>query len=184
MTIAFGLQRFFGDIRYHRERYRQFLGVAFIVLISFAGQPQFPMYWIGAVMVVAGVAIRLWASGHVKKDKVLATDGPYAYVRHPLYVGNLILLFGFSLASGLWWSFPVLIVFLLTRSNGKRGTRKHMRLSRGSRRTGTMLLASGHSSRAFAGTVSRSSLCSCFPVFLSCTSGMCIDALWRQRCAA
>jgi protein-S-isoprenylcysteine O-methyltransferase Ste14 len=118
MTIAFGLQRFFGDIRYHRERYRQFLGVAFIVLISFAGQPQFPMYWIGAVMVVAGVAIRLWASGHVKKDKVLATDGPYAYVRHPLYVGNLILLFGFSLASGLWWSFPVLIVFLLKGAMG------------------------------------------------------------------
>ncbi len=114
MTMALGIQRFLGDIRYQRERYRQFLGVAFIVLVSFAGQPLFPIYWIGAAMVVAGVAIRLWASGHVKKDKVLATDGPYAYVRHPLYVGNLILLFGFALASGLWWGLLLLIAFLLT----------------------------------------------------------------------
>ena len=113
MAMVFGLQRFFTDIRYSRERYRQFLGIAFIVLVSLVGQPQMLLYSIGASLVFVGIAIRLWASGHVKKDKMLATDGPYAYVRHPLYVGNLLLLFGFSIASGLWWSFPLLIAFLL-----------------------------------------------------------------------
>lgn len=112
MTMVFGLQRFLTDVRHSRERYRQFLGIAFIVLVSLIGQPQMPFYLIGAGLVVVGVAIRLWASGHVKKDKMLATDGPYAYVRHPLYVGNLLLLFGFAMASGLWWSFPLLIAFL------------------------------------------------------------------------
>ena len=113
MSMAFGLRRFIGDIRYHRERFRQFLGIAFIILVSVAGSPEQTVYLIGAVLVIVGSAIRLWASGHVKKNKVLATTGPYAFVRHPLYVGNLALLFGFALASGLWWAILLLIGFLL-----------------------------------------------------------------------
>ena len=50
--------------------------------------------------------------GSVKKKKELATDGPYAYARHPLYVGNILILVGYSVASNLWWSF-VLMAFLL-----------------------------------------------------------------------
>jgi protein-S-isoprenylcysteine O-methyltransferase Ste14 len=55
----------------------------------------------------------MWASGHIKKDKVLATNGPYVYVRHPLYVGNILLGTGFTLASGLWWSLPLFILILI-----------------------------------------------------------------------
>lgn len=54
----------------------------------------------------------MWASGHVKKNAVLATDGPYAYVRHPLYVGNILILTGFALAASLWWTIPLLVIFL------------------------------------------------------------------------
>jgi protein-S-isoprenylcysteine O-methyltransferase Ste14 len=113
MPMAFGLRRFFADIRDHRERFRQFLGIAFIILVSIAGNPGPAPYLAGAALVIVGSAIRLWASGHVKKNKVLATTGPYAFVRHPLYVGNFALLFGFALASGLWWAIPLLIGFLL-----------------------------------------------------------------------
>lgn len=67
----------------------------------------------GGTLVILGIAARLWASGHIKKNKVLASDGPYAYVRHPLYVGNITLGFGFALASGLWWSLPLLVGILL-----------------------------------------------------------------------
>ena len=66
------------------------------------------------VIAVLGILVRLWASGHVKKDKVLATTGPYAYVRHPLYVGNHLITFGFCLASGLWWSFIAWLAIALT----------------------------------------------------------------------
>ena len=109
-----GLQKFLKDIRYHRERFRQFIGISFVMLVSIAGKPFKILLFVGLLLVILGIAIRLWASGHIKKDKKLAADGPYAYVRHPLYVGNITLGVGFSLASSLWWGLPLLIVILLT----------------------------------------------------------------------
>ena len=112
MAMAFGLQQFLHDIRYRRERFRQFIGISFVILVSAAGEPKGPLFIFGGVLVFLGIAVRLWASGHIKKNKALATDGPYAYVRHPTYVGNLTLGFGFALASGLWWGLPLFIVIL------------------------------------------------------------------------
>jgi protein-S-isoprenylcysteine O-methyltransferase Ste14 len=108
-----GLKKFFHDIRSHRERFRQFIGIAFIILVSVTAQPERWLFYVGTILVFLGIAIRLWASGHIKKNKILATDGPYAYVRHPIYVGNITLGVGFSLASGLWWSLPLLALVLL-----------------------------------------------------------------------
>ena len=108
-----GLSRMFYDLRRRRERQRQFVGILFVVVVTFAGRPDMrtfvPALWIVGV----GMLVRLWASGHVKKDKELATEGPYALVRHPLYVGNLLIGIGFCLASGLWWSWAVWAVVLL-----------------------------------------------------------------------
>jgi hypothetical protein len=112
MEKTFGLQRLLHNIRYRRDRFRQFIGISFTILVSAAGKPKPILFTVGAVLVLMGIAIRMWASGHIKKNKVLATDGPYAYVRHPLYVGNITLGIGFALASGLWWSIPLLISIL------------------------------------------------------------------------
>lgn len=109
MTISFGLQKFLDDIRYNRDRYRQFVGITYVILVSIAGKPNTMLFFTGTILVIIGISIRMWASGHIKKNKVLATDGPYAYVRHPLYVGNLTLGFGFALASSLWWSIPLFL---------------------------------------------------------------------------
>lgn len=108
-----GLEKFLKDIRYHRERYRQFLGISYVMLVSIAGKPLKVLLIAGFPLVILGIAIRLWASGHIKKDKTLAIDGPYAYVRHPLYVGNITLGVGFSIASSVWWGLPLLIVIML-----------------------------------------------------------------------
>jgi hypothetical protein len=113
MAKELGVKRFMHDIRHRRDRYRQFIGIAFIFLVTASGTPTAGLFLIGAVIVVLGSAVRLWASGHIKKNKALATDGPYAYVRHPLYVGNILLGVGFSLASGLWWSTPLFIGILV-----------------------------------------------------------------------
>jgi len=51
--------------------------------------------------------IRLWAAGHVRKNEVLATDGPYAFVRHPQYLGNCLLATGMCLASGRIWAIAI-----------------------------------------------------------------------------
>ena len=113
MIKGIGWKKLIDDLRYHRDRYRQFIGISFLLLVTAAGEPKALLYWPGLAVAVAGMAIRLWASGHIKKDKALATDGPYGYVRHPLYVGNILLGIGFSLACGLWWGVPLFIGILI-----------------------------------------------------------------------
>lgn len=49
---------------------------------------------LGAVLLVAGEAVRIWAAGHLRKSVELVTVGPYRYVRHPLYLGRLLILAG------------------------------------------------------------------------------------------
>jgi len=106
------VHHFIREMRYH-EPSRQLLALAYILILAIFAEPGLEMlYWIGFGIAAFGTLIRLWASGHVKKNKELATDGPYAYVRHPLYVGNILLLLGFCIASQLWWSIPVMLGFL------------------------------------------------------------------------
>ncbi len=111
MPEAHGLNKFIRPLRYH-EASRQWFAVLFVLLVSLAGQPTRELLIAGGIIALLGTLIRLWASGHVKKNKVLATDGPYAYVRHPLYVGNILLLLGFSIAANLWWAY-LLMAFLI-----------------------------------------------------------------------
>jgi protein-S-isoprenylcysteine O-methyltransferase Ste14 len=58
---------------------------------------------IGNVLVISGLLIRAFASAHVQKNEVLATSGPYAHTRNPLYLGSLVLAAGFVIASRNWW---------------------------------------------------------------------------------
>lgn len=104
---------FLYSLRYRRDRYRQALGIGFVILVSALSLPRPALVAGGLLLVAIGVVIRLWASGHIRKNHELAMDGPYALVRHPLYVGNIFLLTGFALASGLWWSWILLVVILL-----------------------------------------------------------------------
>ncbi len=54
----------------------------------------------GVLLVVLGEAVRFWAAGYISKDAVIATGGPYAFVRNPLYFGSLLLSVGYGLVSG------------------------------------------------------------------------------------
>lgn len=106
------LNRFIQKLRYH-EQSRQWFAVIFVLLVSWLGDTEQNLLIAGAVVASFGEIIRLWASGHVKKNKQLATDGPYAYVRHPLYVGNILIVIGFSIACNLWWSYVLMVALLL-----------------------------------------------------------------------
>jgi protein-S-isoprenylcysteine O-methyltransferase Ste14 len=69
----------------------------------------------GALLVAAGQALRFWAVRHIgtisrtrtTRYGPLITDGPYAFMRNPLYVGNWFLWTGFVVWSGLLWMLPV-----------------------------------------------------------------------------
>jgi protein-S-isoprenylcysteine O-methyltransferase Ste14 len=43
-------------------------------------------------------------------QKVIST-GPYALVRHPMYVGGLVMIVGIPLALGSWWGLLMIVLF-------------------------------------------------------------------------
>jgi protein-S-isoprenylcysteine O-methyltransferase Ste14 len=85
------------------RRIRVPLGFVFTVLYLWLAKPTVESLLIGAGLVIPGLAIRGLASGHLQKNEQLATGGPYAYTRNPLYLGSLILSVGFALAARSWW---------------------------------------------------------------------------------
>jgi len=73
------------------RRIRVPLGFVFAVIYFWLAQPSVKSILIGAGLVIPGLIIRALASGHLQKNEQLATGGPYAYTRNPLYLGSLIL---------------------------------------------------------------------------------------------
>ena len=64
----------------------------------------------GLILILAGMGIRIWARGHFVKGLLFQT-GPYAIVRHPLYVGSFLMLMGFLLILNTWVLWAVLLPF-------------------------------------------------------------------------
>jgi protein-S-isoprenylcysteine O-methyltransferase Ste14 len=64
-------------------------------------------------LVLPGLLLRAYASGYVKKNAELTVTGPYAYTRNPLYLGSVLMAFGFAAASRSWW-ITVLLALLFT----------------------------------------------------------------------
>jgi protein-S-isoprenylcysteine O-methyltransferase Ste14 len=71
--------------------------IAGIVVLWFA-EPSPRSLAIGAVVAAAGEAVRVWASGHLEKGREVTMSGPYAFTRHPLYLGSSLI--GIGLAIG------------------------------------------------------------------------------------
>jgi protein-S-isoprenylcysteine O-methyltransferase Ste14 len=57
----------------------------------------------GAVLTLLGEWLRLWAAGHLRKNKQLTTTGPYSYVKNPLYIGTLLITLGYSGMAMNYW---------------------------------------------------------------------------------
>jgi protein-S-isoprenylcysteine O-methyltransferase Ste14 len=75
---------------------------------------------LGVALVGAGELLRLWAVRHIgvisrtRSDRIgpLVETGPFALVRNPLYLGNILLWLGFTLSAGLAWLAPVVAALL------------------------------------------------------------------------
>jgi len=73
-----------------------------------AGGSAWPL---GLALVALGHWVRLWCVRHIGRSarsrrsgsSRLVTTGPYAYVRNPIYIGNIVLATGFVVVSQLWW---------------------------------------------------------------------------------
>lgn len=81
---------------------------------------RWPIFVLGLVLMVCGVALRQWAvwllSGYFTIDvrvhagQTVVEAGPYRWVRHPSYAGMLLTLAGIGLALGNWAGLVALIV--------------------------------------------------------------------------
>ena len=69
----------------------------------------------GLPVSLLGLAIRAWAAGCLAKNRQLATGGPYAHTRNPLYIGTLLVAAGLAIASrsvGLGVLFASVFIFV------------------------------------------------------------------------
>jgi protein-S-isoprenylcysteine O-methyltransferase Ste14 len=93
-------------------------------MLALAGRPYdvlnlaSPAALAGLGLVMAGLVLRSWAAGTLRKYKQLITTGPYALVRNPLYVGSFLMMAGFAtLVGGIWTSCltigPMIVLYWL-----------------------------------------------------------------------
>ena len=80
-------------------------GLVGVVLFFLARDKELQPSWFlaGAVVTAIGEWLRLWAAGHLRKNKELTTTGPYSFVKNPLYIGTLLITVGYSaMAMNVW----------------------------------------------------------------------------------
>jgi protein-S-isoprenylcysteine O-methyltransferase Ste14 len=82
-----------------------------IAAFGFA-RPQMKWLLCGVGIAILGLLLRGYAAGHLRKHKQLASSGPYAFTRNPLYLGSVLLAMGFSVASHSWVSTLLLAAYL------------------------------------------------------------------------
>ncbi len=113
------------DIRALLFRYRSYTPLPLVALMLLFAAPTARSFLWGLPIAFAGELIRLWGvsiagsetrvTGGVGASQ-LVTSGPFAWVRNPLYVGNILLYLGLGVASfalfpwlqagaGLWFAF-------------------------------------------------------------------------------
>ena len=88
-------------LRYH-EISRQGFGLLLVPVCALFALPGENRILAGFALAVIGQGWRIYAAGVIYKNKQLATTGAYSLVRHPLYLGNFLILAGFTLACGHW----------------------------------------------------------------------------------
>lgn len=87
----------------------------------FAGQMLFdgPLFFLGVLLIMKGMFIRMSARGHKKalspKGWGLAKSGLYAYTRNPMYLGSFLSGLGFAMILWPWWALPVFATLFYVR---------------------------------------------------------------------
>jgi len=104
-------------------------GFLLVAVFAWFSHPTARSLAIGAPISFLGLALRAWAAGCLAKNRELATGGPYAYTRNPLYFGTLVVAAGLVVASrsiglGALFTAVFLLVYLPVIQNEEQHLRR------------------------------------------------------------
>lgn len=91
------------------KRWRLRLPWLAVPLVLWLARPTLLSLGTGALMTLLGLGIRAWAAGSIVKKEELATNGPYAFTRNPLYLGSLLIGLGVAVATAR----PIIVAITL-----------------------------------------------------------------------
>ncbi len=95
------------------KRIRVPLGFAFAIFYLWFAVPRLSSLILGGIVALLGIWMRAYASGYVNKNESLATGGPYAFTRNPLYLGSVVIGLGFAIAARSWWIAVAMVAMYL-----------------------------------------------------------------------
>ena len=89
-----------------------FLGIFF----RWEWEAEWAVWSLGLSIFLLGVAVRVWAQQHLhyrlpEAERGLATTGPYAFMRNPVYIGNMLIFAGLCVLCELPWAIPLFCVW-------------------------------------------------------------------------
>lgn len=92
------------------RRVRVPMGFGFAAVFLWLARPTWASVGWSLLLVLPGLGMRGYAAGYVKKNEELTRTGPYAYTRNPLYLGSMLIAFGFAAAARSWVILGSLVV--------------------------------------------------------------------------
>ena len=93
-------------------QWRDYTPLPFVVLLLFVAEPSARSAAVGTLLVVLGELIRIYAvafigcASRTRSDSLggkLVTNGPFQWVRNPIYLGNFFITLGLTLFGGVEW---------------------------------------------------------------------------------
>jgi protein-S-isoprenylcysteine O-methyltransferase Ste14 len=88
------------------------LGFLSGIVVLVLARPTWATWGIGLVVALVGEVLRVWAAGHVDKGREVTRTGPYRWMRHPLYVGSMIMGAGVAIAGASLLAAVVIAVYM------------------------------------------------------------------------
>ena len=112
------------DIRQFFFKYRSYTPIPIGMMIIYFARPELAYVCTGALLLLMGETIRVWsvsyAGGETRTRNVgakkLCSSGPYAFVRNPLYVGNMFMYVGIVFIAGaanIWLMIAMTLAFFI-----------------------------------------------------------------------
>jgi len=100
------------DIRRFLFRYRGYTPLPLLCIALWVADPTAESLAWGFAAAIIGEFIRIWGVGYIGPETrtvdapggtKLVTTGAFAYVRNPIYIGNIILYIGVGIMTNVWW---------------------------------------------------------------------------------